>query len=452
MAKHVLVIGAGPAGLEAARAAAMAGARVTLVSEGPLGGRAGWDSLIPSKVWLTAADSMGQVEQAAALGVALPGPPQPDPAAILARIRTVAHHWSDQQVKELNNLGIELVSGIASFEAPNQVVVKPSNGEADIPLKADAVIIATGSVPFFPPNLKPDGKRILAPRFASHLEALPEDIIVIGAGATGSEFTYLFNRLGVKVTWLVDPSGVLPAFAPAAGQFLAETLARRGVHLAANQVADRLEADETGVTVTTTSGAQYCAAMIFVAIGRFPDLSRLNLAAVSLPVPAGQTMPTDNFGRSPIPAIYAVGDAAGAPMLANRAMAQAWGAGRHAAGVETLPFRSETVIHAIYTEPQVAQVGRVTGEDLQTVRLSFTAGLKAHLLPEGEGLFELAYDHDRRVAGAVAVGPHAADALAPVALAIQMGASLDDLAAVQGAHPTVSELAFMAARSACHKN
>lgn len=447
MAKQVLAIGAGPAGLEAARAAAMAGARVTLVSEGPLGGRAGWDSLIPSKVWLAAADSMSQIEQAAALGLALSGPSRPDPAAILARIRTIARNWSDQQIKALNDLGVELITGVATFETPQQVVVKQSEDEAAARLTADAIIIATGSVPFFPPNLKPDGKRILAPRFASHLEALPDSIIVIGAGATGSEFTYLFNRLGVKVTWLVDPYGVLPAFAPAAGQFLAETLAQRGVNLAANQVADRLEADETGVTVTTTSGGQYRTAMVFVAIGRFPDLSRLNLTAAGLPVPAGQSLPTDAFGRSPVPAIYAVGDAAGAPMLANRAMAQAWVAGCHAAGVETSSFRSETVIHAIYTEPQVAQVGRVTGEELQTVRLSFTEGLKAHLLPEGEGLFELAYDRDRRVAGAVAVGPHAAEALAPVALAIQMGAALDDLAAVQGAHPTVSELAFMAARS-----
>lgn len=447
MAKHVLVIGAGPAGLEAARAAAIAGARVTLVSEGPLGGRAGWDSLIPSKVWLAAADALGQVEQAFALGLALSGTPRPDPAAILARIGTVARNWSAQQSQGLNNLGIEVVSGVASFEAPNQVIVKQSEGETNTPLKADSVIIATGSNPFFPANLKPDGKRILAPRFASHLESLPDDVIVIGAGATGSEFTYLFNRLGIKVTWLVDPYGVLPAFAPAAGQFLAGVLAQRGVNLAVDQVADRLEVDETGVTVITTSGAQYRAAMVFVAIGRFPDLSRLNLAAVGLPISAGQTLPTDAFGRSPVPAIYAVGDAAGAPMLANRAMAQAWIAGRHAAGLETPPFRPETVIHAIYTEPQVAQVGRVAGEDLQTIRLSFAEGLKTHLLPEGEGLFELAYDRDRRVVGGVAVGPHAADALAPVALAVQMGASLDDLAAVQGAHPTVSELAFMAARS-----
>lgn len=447
MTKQVLVIGAGPAGLEAARAAALAGARVTLVSEGPVGGRAGWDSLIPSKVWLAAADAWGQVEQAARLGLALPDKARPDPATILARIQAVAHNWSAQQTKALNNLGVEIITGVASFEAAGQVKVKQNEGEIGDCLRADAVIIATGSIPFFPPKLKPDGKRILAPRFASHLESLPEDIIVIGAGATGSEFTYLFNRLGVKVTWMVDPYGVLPAFAPAAGHFLADILTRRGVNLVANQLADRLEADETGVTVATASGAQYRADMVFVAIGRFSDLSRLNLAAVGLPVPAGQALPTDPFGRSPVPAIYAVGDAAGSPMLANRAMAQAWVAGRHAAGAATPSFRPETVIHAIYSEPQVAQVGRVADQDLQTVRLFFDQGLKAHLLPEGEGFIELAYDRDRRVAGGLVVGPHAADILAPVALAIQTGATLDDLAAVYGAHPTGSELTFMAARS-----
>jgi pyruvate/2-oxoglutarate dehydrogenase complex dihydrolipoamide dehydrogenase (E3) component len=143
-----------------------------------------------------------------------------------------------------------------------------------------------------------------------------------------------------------------------------------------------------------------------------------------------------------------VGDAAGAPMVANRAMVQARVAGRHAAGAPTLPFRPETVIHAIYTEPQVAQVGTAQGEGVHTLRVPFRQGLKAHLLAESEGFVMLAYNNDRRLLGGVAVGSHAADVLAPLAMAMHMNAALDDLAAVYGAHPTLSELAFMAARMA----
>jgi pyruvate/2-oxoglutarate dehydrogenase complex dihydrolipoamide dehydrogenase (E3) component len=451
MSRYIVVIGGGPAGIEAARAAAAAGGHVTLVSDEPVGGRAGWHSLLPSKVWLTAADTFGLLTEAPSLGIAVDGTIRADPSAIVDRIRAVKEAWAGQQVADLKALGVELVAGVGSFEAADRVAVADGDGDVLTRLQADAVIVAAGSVPRFPPEMKPDGQRILAPRFASHLASLPPDIVVVGGGATGSEFTYLFNRLGVKVTWIVAEQGVLPKFAPSAGPFLAEALVRRGVRLVQGQMAARIEREPDGVTLITTDGARYSASTAFVAIGRLPDLSRLNLGAAGLrPGPGGGLQP-DSFGRTAVPTIYAVGDASGMPMLANRATAQAWIAGRHAAGATTSPFRPETVIHAIYTEPQVAQVGVLdaNGAAVEIVRLPFTSSLKAHLLPEGDGFLELAYNvSDRRVMGSVAVGPHAADVLTPVALAIQMELSLDDLARMYAAHPTLSELAFMVARLA----
>jgi pyruvate/2-oxoglutarate dehydrogenase complex dihydrolipoamide dehydrogenase (E3) component len=191
----------------------------------------------------------------------------------------------------------------------------------------------------------------------------------------------------------------------------------------------------------------YPAEMAFVAIGRKPDLTRLNLEAAGLSVETGQAPEVGGFGQSSVPGLYFVGDAAGPPMVANRAMAQARIAGLHAAGAKPASYRPDTVIAAIYTEPQVAQVGRVEGEQVETVQAPFVVILKTHLLPEDDGFVELAYDGDRCVVGGLAVGPHAADVLAPIALAIQMNATLDDLASLYGAHPTVSELAFVAARA-----
>jgi pyruvate/2-oxoglutarate dehydrogenase complex dihydrolipoamide dehydrogenase (E3) component len=250
----------------------------------------------------------------------------------------------------------------------------------------------------------------------------------------------------VEVTWIVDPYGVLPAFAPSAGQLLGEILASRGVKTVRGQFADKIEQTETGIEVVTSDGERYPAEMAFVAIGRKPDLTRLNLEAAGLSVEAGQAPPVDEFGRTTVPGLYVVGDAAGPPMVANRAMAQARIAGLHAAGVEPDPFRPDTVIAAIYTEPQVAQVGVVAGEGIETAEIPFGAALKTHLLPEPEGFVQLTYDRQRRVVGGLAVGAHAADVLAPIALAIQLSARVDDLASLYGGHPTVSELAFMAAR------
>jgi dihydrolipoamide dehydrogenase len=135
-------------------------------------------------------------------------------------------------------------------------------------------------------------------------------------------------------------------------------------------------------------------------------------------------------------------------MVANRAMAMARVAGLHAVGAEVTPFNPDAVVAAIYSEPQVAQVGLVRSDNdtIQTKRIPFSSVLKSHLINEMEGFVELAYDSAGKVTGGLAVGAHAADVLAPVALAIQLGATLNDLAGIYTAHPSISELVFAAAR------
>ena len=451
MTRKVIIIGNGPAGIEAARSAALAGAQVTLIGEGPVGGRAGWHSLLPSKVWLSAADALALVNEASELGLSTGGAPSPEPERILARIKAVKQAWNERQEAGLRDLGVEMVRGVATLDSATEITVRDGDGNPVVRLEGDAIIIATGSVPIFPEGMRPDGKRVLAPRFASHLEALPDDIIVIGGGATGSEFAYLFNRLGVQVTWVVDQYGVLPDFVPEAGEFLAEALGRRGVKLVAGQPASRIEQDDEGVRVVTADGEAYRAAQAFLAIGRRADVRRLNVEAVGLKPGRLDALAVDEFMRTAVPSIYAIGDATGTPMLANGAMAEAWVAGRHAAGVPTPPFQPRTVVAAIYTEPQVAQVGTLErdGENSRSIRMPFKAGLKTHFLPgESDGFLELVYEAGNgRLMGGVAVGPHAADVLAPVAVALQMGATISDLAASGPAHPTIGELAFIAARA-----
>lgn len=443
--KAIVVIGGGPAGIEAALAAATAGAGVTLISDGPVGGRAGWHSLLPSKVWLAAADTAGVVAETGVVGLAQSDAPRPEPEAILARIKVVKEAWNEEQAQALATAGVVVLHGRATLAGPDRVVVDGEGRDEQQSLEADKIIIAVGSVPIFPQGMKPNGRQILAPRFASHLSPLPESVVVVGAGATGCEFVYLFNRLGVEVTWIVDQFGVLPAFVPEAGTLLKETLVARGVRLVEGQMADHIETGEGGATVVLADGTTHAAAVAFVAIGRQPDLDGLDLEAAGLDAPVGVV--TDAYGRSDEPAIYVVGDAAGAPMVANGATAQAWVAGRHAAGAPVTPYRPESTVAAIYTEPQVAQVGRLDGEALVTVQIPFSASLKGRLLPEEEGFLQLAYEEESgHLAGAAAAGPHAADLLAPVAVALQLDATLSDLETLYPAHPTLSELPFTAIR------
>ena len=445
MSKQIIVIGGGPAGVEAALTAARAGAGVTLVSETPIGGRAGWASLVPSKVWLHAADTFGIIQAAGIVGIALDGAAKPDAQAVVARIRQVAKGWNGQLAEQLKQAGVTVLTGVAALASPTSVSIE-ANGETT-ELTADAIIVAAGSVPVFPPAMRPDGKRVLAPRFASKLDTLPASVVVVGAGATGVEFAYLFNRLGVRVTWIVSEKGVLPMFAEGAGDFVAQVLAKRGINVVGGQRATAVDADDDGVTVTLVDGTTHRADMAFLAVGRTADVSRLNVEAAGLAPGTKGELAIDEYGRSAVPTIYAAGDVTGLPMLANQATAQARVAASHAAGASTAhAYRPETVIHAVFSEPQVAQVGRFD-EESGSAKLAYDAGLKAHLLADAEGYIELHYDQTSRlIQGGVAVGPHAVDAVAPIAMAIRMGASVEDLAGPSGGYPSVSELAFAVAQ------
>ena len=371
MTKKIVIIGGGPAGIEAAKAAKREGADVTIVSNAPIGGRAGWHSLLPSKVWLTVADTLGVFHEADALGVSHPPIVEPAPADVLARLQQVKAAWNEQQQKALHDLDIEILTGTAVFNSPNSIELRDKEGNPASEIEADSFIITTGSVPVFPPDMKPNGKGIIAPRFASALKKLPKTVVVVGGGATGSEFAYLFCGLGLEVTWIVSEKGVLPDFDRAAAQFLADAMVKSGVKLVRGERAANIEDMGDFVQVALEDGSKYKAEMAFLAIGRKPDVGNLNLEAAGLPVENGMVI-VDEYGRSANPNVYLAGDVTGSPMIANRAMAQAWVAGQYAAGGIAETYDAETVISAIYTEPQVAQIGELSGPSIKTTRAFLT--------------------------------------------------------------------------------
>jgi pyruvate/2-oxoglutarate dehydrogenase complex dihydrolipoamide dehydrogenase (E3) component len=453
MTKQIAVIGAGPAGVAAAGAAAECGAQVTLVGAEPAGGRAGWHSLLPSKVLLTAADTVGTITRLQTLGLSNAAT-RPQISALIQRIQTVSRRYSDSCMRNLAQRGVRFLAGTASFTSPHHLkIMRPDSVPAS--LEADAIIIASGSVPTFPPGLKPDGQRIIAPRFVGKLDHLPASIVVVSGGVTGTEFVYAFNRLGVSVTWIVDEIGVLPSFAREPVELLVEALAARGVARHEGVAAGSAVAGEDGVIVTLQDGRSFQAEMAFIAVGRVPDLGGLNLLAAGLQADSRTGIAVGGYGQSEIPSVFAAGDVTGLPMTANKAMAQGWIAGRRAAGAAVDAYRPETVVEAVYTDPQVAQVGlsatraRENGRPIQLLQIGYDSSLKAALLDEEEGLVQLVADaRDGTLLGATATGTHAADVLAPVALGLRLGARIDDLAAVFAAHPGVGEVVFAAARTA----
>ena len=446
----IAVIGGGPSGVVAALEAAAHGTSVTLISAEAVGGRATWSSLVPSKVCLTAADHLDDARHQEALGL-IADRPRLDLARMRKRIEAACSAWSAHQVQLLLDRKVRLVRGKASFAAPDRLTLQHDGGESEV-ITFDRAIIAAGSVPVFLPTLKPDGKRILAPRLIATLQDWPRHMIVIGGGITGAEFAYFFRCAGCAVTWLTDQAQMLPAFDHEIATALEKSLAARGIEMVKSAPVASAAAVGDGVRIELQDGTSLEGSHAFIAIGRRADLADLGLAAAGIVhTPAGVSV--DAHCRSSKGNIYAVGDAAGPPYTANCGMARARAAARHAVGAPAAPFRPHAVIETTYTLPQAAQVGLTESAAAEldrpvgVFRANYGAALKARLGETADGFVKLlAKPDDGRVLGGAAFGDRAAEVLAPVALAVAKGLSIEDLSETFGAHPTLSELVGIALR------
>lgn len=447
----IVVIGGGPAGVAAAVEAARTGAGVTLVSEGPIGGRATHASFVPSKVLLHAAESR-RVRGEKSL--ATPA----DLAAIRAETESLAKVRADRMRNALSDAGVRVAEGAARFVSATSVEV----GTRTLPF--DKAIVATGSEPRFPAGFfgaadKPDGHHVFAPRHVRAMIDLPRSVLVIGGGATGAEHAHAFLSLGVEVTWLLDELGILPRYDRELADSLGDVLMERGVKIVhGKRVLSVVHDPKQGALASLDGGRTYAAERAFVAVGRRADTARLGLDAIGITPRADGTIPTDGYGATSVPSIYAVGDATEGAQSSARAEATGWTAARHATGRKVEPLRVGALVEAVYTTPELARVGLSPREvaarggeyDLRTH--DFGASLRATFDgvgsdPHARGVIRVVSEPDGgKLLGATAIGPHAAEVLAPIAVAIGLGASARDLAHVFLPAPSYSEIATQAIR------
>ena len=447
---EVLVVGGGPAGYTAAIRAAQHDLDVTLVERADYGGTCLNHGCIPSKALVSATDLAHRAGSADELGI------EADPSVDLERM--VA--WKDGVVDQLTGgveklckgNGVTLLEGTATFAEPGVVrVAGDGDGEGAETHAYDHAVIATGSRPVELDGFSFADDPVLDSRAALSLTEIPDRLAIVGAGYIGMELAGVFAKLGSEVTVLEALGQVLPGYEQDLARPVRKRATSLGVTIELETAASGWEETDDGIRVTH-DGEAVAADAVLVAVGREPVTDELGLEAIDLGTDESGAIPTDEVGRTDRESVFAVGDVAGEPMLAHAGMAEGELASATIAG-ET-PAVPQVVPAVVFTDPEVATAGFTASEaedagyDPVVGEFPFRASGRALTADETDGFVRVVADESGYLLGAEVVGPEASELVAELTLALELGATLEDVATTVHAHPTLAEATMEAAENA----
>ena len=444
---EVVIIGAGPGGYVAAIRAAQLGLRTACIeSRGSLGGTCLNIGCIPSKALLQSSEKFAEARGALAEHGIKIGEVGLDLGTMMGR--------KDQVVTTLTR-GVEFLfrknkvdwrKGTARIAAPGRVAIAGADGSAQ-EVEAGAIVIATGSESVPLPGIAIDERRILSSTGALALDHVPERLVVIGGGYIGLELGSVWQRLGAKVIVVELLGRIVPNMDRELATALQRVLTRQGIafKLGAKVAGIGETADGVSVEIDGAERESLSADAALVAIGRRPYTQGLGLDAIGVARdPQGRVVVDDGFATN-IPGIYAIGDAIRGPMLAHKAEEEGIAVAERLAGQRpTIDYNAIPAV--VYTWPEVASVGKTeeelkaAGTAYRTGKFPFTANPRARTNGDTEGFVKILADGATdRVLGVHIIGPDAGTMIAEAALAIEFGASAEDIARTSHAHPTLSE-------------
>src|ERR1700736_2248921 len=368
MATHFVIIGGGPAGNTAATHAARLGAHVTLIERDIVGGAAHLWDCIPSKTMIATGGAMAFTQRLVGMGLERVEP-HLDLGRQRQRIEEIETHLHSSIVQLLSSQGVRLIRGTARLKGPHDVVAETDDGMEE--LSADAILLSTGSRPRVPDWAQPDGERILTTRQAYPPPEMPSHLVVIGSGVTGVEFVHMFSSFGSKVSLIVRRQQVLPSKDAEVAAALEDELLRRGVRLLKGARAESAERIDDGVVVRCDDGRVAKGSHALLAIGSIPNSDGLGLEHAGVEVDKGGYVPINHHCQSNVAHIYAAGDLSGKLPLSSVAAMQGRKVAEHVMGGHTREHRHldyEKAASAIFTEPEIADVGVAEGEAFATGR------------------------------------------------------------------------------------
>lgn len=444
----VVVIGGGPGGYVAAIRAAQHGLRAAVVERAELGGVCANWGCIPTKAMLHGADVAHAIDSASALGFTV-GEVGFDMAGLVAFSRSVVSRLTGGIAGLLAANGVEVVAGTAFVPAKGQVRVTGADG-AERTLRADHIVVATGARPRSIPGVQPDGERIWTSTDALRPAALPASLLVIGSGAIGVEFASLYRDLGSEVTIVEAAPSIMPLEDAEVSAFVQKRFEARGMRVesGAKVVSVTPHPDRVETTFLTAAGAEVTVVSerVLVATGIAANSEGLGLEELGATIARG-FVTTDEWCRTGVAGIYAIGDVAGGPCLAHKASHEAVICIDRIAGEPHVrPLDRDYVPGCTYSRPQVASLGlteqqaRERGAAISIGRFDLTGNGKALALGDANGFVKTIFDASTgELLGAHLVGPEVTEMIQGLDIAHTLEATAETLAEVVFAHPTVSE-------------
>ena len=451
----MVVIGGGPGGYPAAIRAAQLGKKVLLVERHKLGGECLNYGCIPSKALIHVSNLVKAIERGTEWGVDA-APARVDMARLQAWKQSVVDKLVNGVALVEKGNGVEVSFAEASFVDGKTVRCRFPDGRAEDVEFGDA-IIATGGRPTDLPAFRFDGKRVISTKEALELSAIPKALLVIGGGISGLEIGTFYAKLGTKVTVIELLEQLLPGTDPEVVRVVERHLRKLGVefHTKSQAKAWHEEGGQAVVDAETPEGPLTVRAdAVLVTVGRHPNTDGLAADKAGVQMNPKGYVVVDGQLRTSNRHVFAVGDVVGVPFLAHKATMEGLTAAEVIAG-EPVEVDYRAMPSAIFTDPEIATVGLLEpqaaaeGRAVKIAKVSFGAIGRALAQAEGDGFVKLVSDPDSKaLLGAAIVGPDASNLISELALAIEMGATVEDLALTVHPHPTLPEAIMETAEAA----
>lgn len=442
-----VIIGGGPAGVQAATHGARLGAQVTVIEKDVLGGAANLWDCVPSKAMIATGSVIKMSQRADRLGLSALQPIL-DLDALKLRVSSITEKLAKSFEQLLSSQGVRVIRGVGRIVSKYEVLATHCDGSEEV-VQADAILVATGSRPRVPDWAEVDGTRVLTTRDAYPPKEIPEHLIVIGSGVTGVEFVHMFRSFGSKVSLVVSRQQVLPAKDPEVAAALEVDFLESGVLLYKGARAVDIERINGGVKVVCDDQRIIKGSHALLAIGSVPNSEGLGLENAGVFVDKWGQVPVDHHCVSNVAHIYAAGDLSGKLPLASVASMQGRKVAEHVMGLDGRQHRHldyEKAASAIFTEPEIADVGLAEaeafaqGRKIRVTKVPFASNPRALIDGDARGFVKIVSDPATGVVlGGSIVGTHAAELISVIAVAVTARLRVTDIVESLLVHPALAE-------------